>query len=204
MTVTSRMVPPSFATVSINRAYVNVDSIGSARKILARMLGGLYTQSVDGNCSSRVASVQLSKDSLSSSDTSPATRSNAIAPGVCAGCPRTPDDLVSARRATGAPTQLPAKSHCSQNHRAGSSGGGPFVCEVLRIAHTRPTIARKSRTPPATGPQFGAAINRSHCDERRTPARTSNHGRHEAPRLHGGIDHARPRALTIKSTAALQ
>ena len=159
MTVTSRMVPPSFATVSINRAYVNVDSIGSARKILARMLGGLYTQSVDGNCSSRVASVQLSKDSLSSSDTSPATRSNAIGPGACAGCPRTPDDRVSARRATGVPTQLPAKSLLSITIVRGDRR--PFVCEVLRIVRTRPTIARKSRTPSATGSQFGAAINRS-------------------------------------------
>ena len=48
------------------------------------------------------------------------------------------------------------------------SDGVCSVCEVLRSAHTRPTIARKFRAPPATGPQFGAAINRSHCDERRS------------------------------------
>ena len=161
MTVTSRMVPPSFATVSINRAYVNVDSIGSARKILARMLGGLYTQSVDGNCSSRVASVQLSKDALSSSETSPATRSNAMV-------------LARARAAREHPTiafrpvvrsvrpQLPAKSLRALKTivRGDQMGLVPFVCEVLRSAHTRPTIARKFEKPPATGPQFGAAINR--------------------------------------------
>ena len=85
MIVTSRMLPPSFATVSINCAYVNSKAApseprrGSSRRILARMLVGLYTQSVEGCCRSSVVSVQLSKDALSSSDTSPATRSNAIA-----------------------------------------------------------------------------------------------------------------------------
>ena len=77
----------------------------------------------------------------------------------------------------------PAKSRCSQNHRAGRPV--PFVCEVLRIAHTRPTIARKFRAPPATGPQFGAAINRSIIAERTSAHHGSlrNHG--QGARLHG-------------------
>ena len=65
--------------ISRGEAFGIIGESGCGKSTLARMLVGLYTQSVEGCCRSSVVSVQLSKDALSSSDTSPATRSNAIA-----------------------------------------------------------------------------------------------------------------------------
>ena len=68
----------------------------------------------------------------------------------------------------------------------------PFVCEVLRSARRR---ARSEVPDAGHRPQFGAAINRSIIAERTSAHHGSlrNHG--QGARLHGRINHARPRSL---------
>ena len=92
-------------------------------------------------------------------------------PGAGAGCPRTPDDLASARRASGVPLSA---ALLSSNHRAGRSVL-PVVC--LRGATNRPYASDyRSEVPDASGHR--TTVRGSHqpfhnCDERSARATAS-------------------------------